>query len=301
MYHVRLLNQRRQLETALMLKLMPPVGHPRGDELLRMAESHEGTLLGEMQAPLHVEQHELLEPHSEVAKSAFAFAENSRGNILLDISSLPKRFFFLILQILTMSDRVTNLAVSYAVPGRYDSERLQEDLQRPAYLPGFLPPTSRSSDAANTLVASVGFESAGLLQLFDDDLKRHVHLLVPSPSPPPSHRRIWQMVQDSVRASSPETVLHHVSVRDVPAVYRKLVALGEEGGEAMLLAPYGPKTVSLAMALYTMTFGRQSSAIKYSQPKYYSPQYATGVGSYRGRDDSYVYVIKAHGRLLYGR
>ena len=46
-----------------------------------------------------VEDHKLFEPHHILVDSIDKFVSDSNGNIIVDISSLPKRFFFPIIDI----------------------------------------------------------------------------------------------------------------------------------------------------------------------------------------------------------
>lgn len=63
-----------------------------------------------------------------------------------------------------------------------------------------------------------------------------------------------------------------------------------------LLAPYGPKPMSVGMAIYaTMT----ESPVYYTQPKIYHPDYSAGISILNGRPEIYTYCLKLGGRNLF--
>lgn len=77
---------------------------------------------------------------------------------------------------------------------------------------------------------------------------------------------------------------------NVPDIYDTIVHLSEYGRKKILFAPYGPKTMSLAMCLFA---SQTSSAVYYTQPTIYDPYYSTGKGK------CYGFLIKKDGCSLY--
>ena len=131
-----------------------------------------------------------------------------------------------------------------------------------------------------------------------------MHLLFPFPTPPDRIRRNWEFVKD-LFPHPPSTQnglqFEHVDGWNVPEVVDLLGRIGANGENHMTLAPYGPKPVSLAMALYASRFSsdENSTAVYYTQPTSYNPDYTTGVKCIRDRLAIHCYAIKRLGQLLY--
>ena len=111
--------------------------------------------------------------------------------LLLDITCLPKRFFFFMVKLAVTDRRVRTLIATYTqpAPGGYAREHLAEDPEDVRALPGFGP----FHDDPDTLVVGVGFEPLGLPQLTSEfrDKRRRIIVLLPFPPGQPYSRRIW--------------------------------------------------------------------------------------------------------------
>jgi hypothetical protein len=211
----------------------------------------------------------------------------------LDITSLPKRFFFLLVKLALMDERIDTLLVTYTqpAPAGYTAKPLafNPDVVKP--LPGF----ALQSGEADTIVVAVGFEALGLRQLLEDfrDRKRRVVLLIPFPPGQPYTRRIWQTII-RLGYTREQGYVWRISALDSFDVFRHLERLADPDAEETrrnppALAPYGPKPMSLGMCLYAI---RCQSPVFYTQPRAYHPDYTTGIGQ------KWAYCIKARGVVV---
>ncbi len=217
--------------------------------------------------------------------------------VMLDISSMPKRFFFRYLKELLLDCRIRNLLLCYTLPGRYDSGPLSGDPEEWEALPGFLPDDPDVQTAAGKrIVVNVGFMPDGLLEhLGEDDREAVAHLFIPFPAPTRTVKRTWAAVRQLVLGYDPDKPIDHriyrVPPQDMSEAFDRLVALSGNQTFPISLAPFGPKPISAAMCLYASQTGMP---VYYAQPKTYSPDYSSGVGSVMG------YWVKHEGRNLYG-
>ena len=168
-------------------------------------------------------------------------------------------------------------------------------------------PSFGSEDSTSTnpmLVISVGYHHLKLLELIGDRRPKPVRLLMPFPSMPPGFSQNW----DFVRYIHEQGVEFHP--RDIRRVdpfglsiaFDHLCAqcVGHEG--ELILAPFGPKPISLAMALYALA--REDSGLPvtvgYTQPIAYSSEYSHGVKrDVDGKAIIHTYCVKLAGELLY--
>lgn len=220
------------------------------------------------------------------------FLEGSNGNIILDISCLPKRFFFPILKRLLQSDKLLNLIVTYTKPIKYSSQELSWDPAEWSHIPTFMSNDFRESKP-DLAIVSVGFVPLGLPNLLTGTYSNaKVRLLFPHPPGPPNYQRNWEFVRRIV-TSYPQLALnemqrvHAISVSDS---FDRLCEITNNGKNKSILAPYGPKPISLAMALFAIETG---VPVYYTQPSYYAHDYSTGV------KETYAYWIVNSGKNLY--
>jgi hypothetical protein len=235
----------------------------------------------------------LLDPEERMLQIVHDLAEGDQ-TIVLDITSLPKRFFCFILKRLLLGNQFRNVIVTYTQggPSGYALGHLAEDAMSPDYLPGYAPPLVGKS---NTLVIAVGFECLGLGALLDEySEKNPPKLLLSFSSDLEVTARQWDTIRQLV-AESPDAVrknnLEVVAAWDVEQVYKAIRYWNEES-DGMMLAPFGPKPHTLAMALFAIQNG---CGMSYTQPKSYNPDYTTGVGS------CWAYVTKWDGIVCYDR
>ena len=97
-----------------------------------------------------------------------------------------------------------------------------------------------------------------------------VKIFLPFPGHSQSIKRNWQFVQ-TIQEALPEgmkPILKVVHARDVSESFDHIVADTDHGVREALLAPFGPKPISLAMCLYACK--NTNSRVYYTQPRIFS-------------------------------
>ncbi len=220
------------------------------------------------------------------------FINKSNGNIILDITSFPKRFFFPILKRLINDASLLNLVVTYTKPEEYAKSDLSWDPSDWNHLPSFMSNDFRESKIDLAIIA-VGFVPLGLPKLLIGNyIDAEVKLLFPHPPGPPHYQRNWEFVRKIVD-SYPRVSLNEmprVHATDTSDSFDKLCHLTNNGKYKSLLAPYGPKPVSLSMALFAIEKG---IPVYYTQPNVYAFDYSTGT------KETFGYWIVKSGKSLY--
>ena len=213
--------------------------------------------------------------------------------VVLDISSLPKRYFCFILKRLLLRGEIRNVIVTItsAGPSGYTVGRLAEDPMTCDHLPGFAPKLPPENAM---LVISIGFEPLNLRSLVDiyNDKRIGSKLLVPFPPNGDAIRRTWNTIRQI--APEPQEVRGNIEVIaswDAEQVYRTLHSWHTDVG-TLTLAPFGAKAHSLGMTLFAI---KNDVGLFYTQPKSYHPEYSQGKG------DSWGYVVKWDGIVCYDR
>ena len=239
-------------------------------------------------------EHRLLEPYGEILDFCEGFASEAGSSVVLDVSSMPKRFFYPILRVLFKSASVNDLLVTYTIPGAYTNEKLAINPDGYCHLPTFSGEYSRRR--TEMLIVNVGFEPMGLPENIGE-VGMRIKLLFPFPAPPQSVRRAWNFVQTLQKGRASNTFdLFRADVKDVSDAFERLKSLTDNGQRRAALAPFGPKTISVAMCLFATLAG---SEVFYTQPKVYHPEYSKGVSLMNGKPEIYGYWIRMGGRTLY--
>ena len=113
----------------------------------------------------------LLENTDRISEISEAFRREANGKVILDISSMPKRWFFPIMRFLAQDPDIDDLIVCYSVASRYGDQLSSDPLPlRP--LPTFDKP--RADASYDDLVVGVGFAPLGMKDLFEKDIKKFV-------------------------------------------------------------------------------------------------------------------------------
>ena len=218
------------------------------------------------------------------------FIELTNGNVILDISCFPKRFFFPIIKILLRDNQITSLIITCSTPEEYAKENLSEDPQPWSHLPLFIPndPEEKFSSA----IVGVGFMPLALPQLLKDKYSElPTKFLFPFPPGSPTYQRTWEFVNKiNENVNFDVRNLYRVDAYSVTDAFDKICSIVETYNRNLLFAPYGPKTISLAMCLYACL---TNSAVYYTQPMAYNPNYSLGV------KDCLGYIVKMNSLLLY--
>ena len=237
-----------------------------------------------------------------VASEVGSFLGRSSPHVLLDISSMPKRWFFPAIRFLMADDRVQTLIAAYASPDRYGPQ-LAYDPRPIQVLPGF---PGDGTMTYEQVIIGIGFAVLGLSSLLEGIEIGGLRLLFPFPPGPPSHGRNWMAMRDAEAPVSPQGIQPpdrvHVNAFDCPQVFDAIRKWTGDGASRVALAPYGPKTMSLAMCLFSLAAdeaGKQPVPAYYAQPTRYALPYSSGVRMSGDEPDVQAYCLKLNGRGLY--
>jgi len=239
---------------------------------------------------------DLLQRYGETIRQVELCANNSRGNILLDVTSLPKRFFFPALKRLLCDVRIRNLMVTYAIPKIYYKGMLSENFAAWAPLPMF-----GGHDGLKTpkmMIVGVGFSPMGLRdETSQEDGGVPIKLLFPFPAPADSVHRAWHFVQELQKQRRADRFeIFRIATDDVPGAFDRICSLTDGGRKGAIFAPYGPKPISVAMCLYAHL---TESEVFYTQPTVYRPDYTQGVAYVADKLKIWAYWVRMNGRDLY--
>lgn len=284
------LNYRNELSGYSFLQVNDPPSRFRAELQTRFLDRHaEFEVEGGSQH--RIQEIDLLVRHHEVVGSISGFIAGSGENLFLDITSFPKRFFFPFIAQLMKTDNALkkNIFVSYTVPRSYTTEPLSENFGSWAHLPLF--GGGYRTDPVELLVVGLGFEAMGLLDELEAKAKiQKMKCLLPFPAPMEASRRSLDLLRrlqehHSLKASD----VFRTAVRSVSDTFDRLLSITQSNSKAAMLAPFGPKTSSLGMAIFaTLT----ESQVFYTQPSLYHPDYTTGVSQVNGIDETYCYAIR---------
>ena len=250
-------------------------------------------------------EHKLLEPFGEIQSAVDEFFDECSGeNLMFDISSMPKKlFFFVVKRVIQRRCQFENIVAVYTEPDSYASEPLAENPQQWSTLPGFDGPRRLPSRDNRRIVIAMGFEPLGLPDLVVQGEFAGIatHLLFPFPTPPDRIKKNWEFARDLFPTPTASLQFRHVDGLNVPDVFDVMSDIGASGGIQLTMAPYGPKPISLAMALYAGRYhsGDKATSVYYTQPTAYNPNYSNGVGRVGGKAAIHCYVIKRLGQFLY--
>jgi hypothetical protein len=245
----------------------------------------------------------LLAPIDVMREQVDGFVEAAGENIILDITTMPKRWFFPLVKILSRSAGVRNLLVTYASAESY-GPTLSSNPEPLRALPGFGSDDARLEH--ETAIVGIGFEPLGLDELYKQHKIDKVRYLFPFPPGPPGFHRNWRFVRTLERLirnrEADQDDRWHIDMYDCSATFEALLRVTRNGQATSVLAPYGPKTTSLAMCLFATaadSVGCPQVPVYYAQPKRYDINYSTGVKTVGGRADIQAYCIRIGGRNLY--
>lgn len=250
-------------------------------------------------------EHQLLEPFGAIQCAIDEFLGGCVAkNLIFDISSMPKKlFFFVVKRAIQRRCKFDNILAVYSEPDRYSSKPLAENPQQWSTLPGFDGPRHLPERGERRIAIAMGFEPLGLpdLVIQGEFAGVDTHLLFPFPTPPDRIRKNWEFARDLFPNPVVSLQFRHVDGLNVPDIFDLLCDIGASGQTQMTLAPYGPKPISLAMALYASKYdsGPNATAVYYTQPTSYNPDYSTGVRKVDGEEAVHCYAIKRLGQYLY--
>jgi hypothetical protein len=244
--------------------------------------------------PSEIADARLFDSHAEIVAIIDGFIRNANGSIILDITSLPKRFFFpFIRRILASaaSASIRDLVVTYTQPTSYTKEPLAEDFNDWSQLPLF--GGEYVGAAPKMLVIAAGFESLGLQEQLKGESDLPVKLLLPFPAPPAAFQRSWETIRRLRQQRSHEAFqIVRASAKDCADTFDRLVSLTDRNTQRAQLAPFGPKPMSLGMCLFAV---RTNSEVFYTQPAVYNPNYSIGIARRNGVVDIQAFAIRLDG------
>jgi len=219
-------------------------------------------------------------------------------NIIFDISCFPKRFFFPLLRRFIASDKNCNLIVTNTLPFQYEhSQPLSESYGNWRTIPLF---QDLSEDETKELILfSVGHLPMGAPEpIYDICNSKKIVLYFPFPGHPHSLGPIWRFIHDIEKIVEKRSALEIecISSRDTSEIFDSMKRATDDGQKNAILAPYGPKPFSLAMALFASKYNQP---VYYTQPRVYHPGYSKGVQMRGSRPVITAYVIKNNGFNYY--
>lgn len=228
------------------------------------------------------------------------------GNIIIDISCLPKKFFFpLIKRAYVHRDNIQNLIITQTIPDSYPSGDLAESPE--PWLP--LSPIFRgndNSDSYQNIFVGVGHLPMGAPeQIRDICSSSNIHLFLPFPGSTSSFEPTWKfaheiekMVLRPIEQDQPNGIkINHVSATNTPELFDFFNNETNSGSDLSMFLPYGSKPSSLAMALFTSKY--HIHPVYYTQPQVYRPDYSIGIKKENGVSVISAYLIIAKGNNLY--
>lgn len=245
----------------------------------------------------------LLSGIDEIRSHVTDLADRGATGLILDITSLPKLWFFPLVQAALEEKRFADVIVTYTSAIGY-AEQLSENVAPLRVLPGFFAEDGRSRH--DSLIVGIGFEPLSLVPLLSDQVSDRIRLIFPFPPGPPGHRRNWMFVKQIEDLTQSQQMLDpdrvHIHMYDCPQVFDALVEMTSQGRLTSAIAPYGPKTVSLAMCMFALAIaeaGMPRVPVYYAQPLRYALDYTTGTGCVGEVPDCKGYCLRLRGRNLY--
>jgi hypothetical protein len=217
-------------------------------------------------------------------------------SVILDISTMPKRFFMFAFKQLMNSARVRDLIITYAQAREYPETALCMNALPPAALQGYGRVSSGNGDTR--MIVGVGYMPLSVEELLEQAKHTKLDFLFPFPPASPAFRRNWSLLSMLMPDDIPRnTEIHRIHSMDAFEVARRVQAWGTN--TCLDLIPLGPKPHALGMAMAHLRLN-ETAEIIYSQPQAYSPYYSKGiVRDEKDRPKVTGYYLKRKGRPLF--
>lgn len=254
-------------------------------------EANQSKLQAATNSPMQIEEHKLLEPYGEIVDSINRFVLISQGNVIIDISTFPKRFFFPIIKLL-INKNLQNLIVTYSAPEKYCTNELSGNPHSWDHLPLFMP-VDFPEPQIDVAIVGIGFMPFGLPDLL---LSKYnaipVKFLFPFPPGPPNYQRTWDFVRKIEKSFpfKPADNIIRLDSNNMPDAFEYITRETDAGQKRPIFAPYGPKPISLAMCIYATL---KDAPVYYTQPTHYNPEYSSGI------KDTFGYCLVLGNKKLY--
>lgn len=293
---LRELNSESTVSTRRLLRIKDKPSRFRGQIQAAVGE-REAEFLSLGGTPADVVDVDLFAQHGEIVSVLTDFVDAATESVVLDVSSLPKRFFFPFLRQLYRTDaaRVKDIVVTYGTPIRYPEGPLAENFNDWAHLPLF--GGKYSAERPSMLVVSVGFQALGIQEQLKGEPEVPIKLLLPFPAPTKAFQRSWELLRQLRHNRNAEAFeTFRASANSVSDTFDRLVSLTDGGQKVADLAPFGPKPMSVAMCLFASL---TESQVFYTQPSVYRPDYSSGAAHVDGHPVVHAFAIRLAGRDLY--
>jgi hypothetical protein len=246
----------------------------------------------------------------DTIETIVADAVRGHAAAIVDISSFPKRWFFVIARLMKENAILKDVVFTYSLGTRY-ANVLSSNPEIVRTLPTFTSIDRRTT--CDVALVGIGYHSHSVLELFDIERPKSVTMLFPFPPGPPGISRNWRFVErleQSIRSGYDTNegielggIDHlHLGALDLPQNFNALKRVTNDGLRTSLVAPYGPKPVSLAMCLFALaaeSADKPEVPAYYSQPTRYALDYTTGVLASGGSPVVYGYPTRLNARELY--
>ena len=291
-----LVSQQKDVQE-LILEIVDPLSR-HSEKTGVITAQRRNDLDNDLSAKHGVKKLDLLCRIEEVLDEIDQFILRSNGRIMLDISSFPKRILFPILKRIWNNDSVEDLVACYTIPESYGTE-LSEDPLPWDTIPTFADEGYPEQEIGMVIVG-VGYIPLGLNDILRTELAQaEIYSILPVP---PFSNRNWSFLKN-IEAGLPRgehRVVREpirVAAHNMPEAFDHLMGLTNSGQHPALLAPYGPKTVSLSFAIFAILTG---FSVYYTQPMAYSPYYSFGIKkNENGSDMILAYVLRSHNNNWY--
>lgn len=219
----------------------------------------------------------------------------AKESVILDITTIPKKFFVFALKRLLSEVSVRNLLVTYTGAGGYPEGALCEDALPPAALQGY----GRIEEAVRSrMIVDVGYMPLSVEDLLDTAKHSKLDFIFPFPPASPAYRRNWALLSMLMPDEIPRsTEVHRIHGMDAFEVFQRVKSWG--AGNDLDLVPLGPKPHTLGLAMACLRLDGRAELI-YSQPRTYHHAYSRGVAKDQaGQPILYAYCLKYGGRQLF--
>ena len=241
---------------------------------------------------------DLFESDATASQQLDALLDITNGNMIIDITSMPKRWFFPLIRDCLSDNRVSNLLVLYSM-AKFYSKIQGEDSMSWRYLPSFGELSEREK-VEKYFVISAGYQPLSLPDWISNYENPKVHVLFPFPASVNGYTRVWDFIRtiESDGTQISKDCIKYVSGFDLPEIYKCISEIIKlDNKREPIFMPYGPKPTSLAFAIIA---SQMCFPIGYTQPMYYNPYYSRGIEMYNEETPKTTsYLLKAEGNQLY--
>lgn len=276
------------------------IANPSSDQWIKAAPTVEQNfvaLTGRLASPRHnIINAGLLDSPGPLL-SIHSLNNEQAESVILDITTLPKKFFLFALKQLVNSPVVKNLVVTYARAEIYPEAALCENALPPSAMTAY--GRIHSVSDLPRMVVGVGYMPLSVEELLDKAKHSKLDFIFPFPPASPAFRRNWALLSMLMPANFPRnTEIHRIHGMDAFEVFERIHAWGRQGHDLDLL-PLGPKPHSLGMGMAYMRLDGHAELI-YSQPQIYRHDYSSGIArDENGQAIIYAYCLKHQGKQLF--